>query len=102
MEMIEDPGTEILQPFGGVAKSLLEAISFYVNMTDHLPLIRLKRAFTFGIEGGGLGGRVRGSMTDHIPEELEDIIFFQTFQTAAAIRSRPGGAAAIRLLAKRM
>jgi hypothetical protein len=63
-------------------------------MTDHFPFIRFKGAFTFGIQRGSLGGRVRGAVADRIPEELEDIVVLQLLETVTnqeTIRPTEGG-----------
>jgi hypothetical protein len=83
VHLVEDFGTEILKPFGGIGKSLFEPISFDDNMPDHFPLIRHKGAFTFGIDGRSKGGGIGMSSCNGIPEELEYIVIHDPVHMAA-------------------
>jgi len=74
VQLVEQPGAEILQPPGRIRKGLLEPITPDKDMPDHLPFIRLERAFALGIQRGGIGYGIGRSLGDGIPKELEDII----------------------------
>ena len=83
--MVKEFCPRIFQPFGRIRKSLLESITPDINMPDDLPFIRLEWAFTFSVQSGHLGSRIRPPLGNRIEEKLENIIVLQSLEACAAV-----------------
>jgi hypothetical protein len=85
VEVVEEIGPEIFEPFGGIDEGLLEPIAPEVDMTDDLPFVGFEGRFTFGIQGCGYGRRIGPALADGIEEKLENIVALPTVEAARAV-----------------
>ena len=77
MQMVEDIGTEITDPLGGVRKHLVKFEFLNVDMSDPLPLIRHEKV---GALDGVYGRIIVGAAHGIHSQSKNIVVFFRRFR----------------------